>query len=130
VRVFRFGLMACAFFGVSSCAGGGGLGDASSTKSPQILCQAGPDCDAKWARANEWAVKSGLQIQSKSDAQIKTKAASTYDNPLLVVTITKNATSKTGTYEIQFVGGCTSVRSCEPPIAESKAAFIAFVLNP
>jgi hypothetical protein len=125
VRVFRFGLMACAFFGVSSCAGGDGL----SSKPPQILCQAGSDCDAKWARANEWVEKSGLKLLSKSDAQIKTKEASKYDNPLLVVTITKNATSKPGIYEIRFVGGCTSVFSCEPPIAETRAAFTAFV-NP
>ena len=121
MRVFHFGLMACAFFGASSCTGGGSLGDPSSSKSPQILCRAGPDCDAKWARANEWAEKkSGLKIQSKSDAQIKTKTASTYDDRLLVVTITKNATSKTGIYEIRFVGGCTSVFSCEPPIANRK----------
>ena len=129
MRVFRFGLMACAFFGVSSCAGGDGVGDASSSKPPQILCQAGADCDAKWKRANEWVEKSGLQILSKSDAQIKTKEASKYDNPLLVVTITKNTTTKPGIYEIRFVGGCTSVLSCKPPIAETRAAFASFV-NP
>ena len=123
----RMGFMACVFLGVSSCAGGGGSGEASKR---QILCQAGPDCDAKWARANQWTENSGFKIASKSDAQIKTKEASKYDNPLLVVTITKNATSKPGIYEIHFVGGCTSVVSCKPPIAESRAAFEAFVLNP
>jgi hypothetical protein len=121
VEVFRFGLIACILFGFSACAG--------RSEPPQISCQVGPDCDAKWARANEWVEKFGLQIASKSDAQIKTKEASKYDNPLLVVTITKNATTKPGIYDIRFVGGCTSWVSCKPPIAETRAAFVAFV-NP
>jgi hypothetical protein len=79
---------------------GGGSQDASLSKPQPIMCQAGPDCDAKWAKANEWIEKSGLKILSKSDAQIKTKDAPNYDNPLLVVTITKNATTKPGIYEI------------------------------
>jgi hypothetical protein len=130
VRVFYFGLMmACIFVGTSSCAGGGGSGDASLSK-PQILCQAGPDCDAKWARATAWVTEnSGLKIQSKSDAQIKTEQAAGYDNRTLVVTITKNATSKPGIYEINFVGGCPSPLSCVPPVADSRAGFVAFVLN-
>lgn len=120
-------LMACVPFGLSSCAGGSGP-EAGLSK-PAIECQAGPDCDAKWARAKEWVEKSGLKILSKSDAQIKTKDAPNYDNPLLVVTITKNATTKPGIYEIRFVGGCTSTLSCKPPIAETRAGFAAFV-NP
>jgi hypothetical protein len=130
VRVFYFGLMmACIFVGTSSCAGGGGSGDASLSK-PQILCQAGPDCDAKWARATAWVTEnSGLKTQSKSDAQIKTEQTAGYDNRTLVVTITKNATSKPGIYEISFVGGCPSALSCIPPIAEFRAGFVAFVLT-
>ena len=128
MRVFYFGLMmACIFVGTSSCAGGGGSGDASLSK-PQILCQAGSDCDAM-ARATAWVTEnSGLKIQSKSDVQIKTEQAAGYDNRTLVVTITKNATSKPGIYEIRFVGGCPSALSCIPPIAESRAGFVAFVL--
>ena len=124
---FRLGLMACVLCGISGCAGGGsGSGDPKS----QILCQAGPDCDSKWARANEWAEKkSGLNLLSKSDAQIKTKEAPTrpYDSRLLVVTITKNATLRPGIYEIRFVGGCTSVLTCEPSVADSKASFATFI---
>ena len=48
----------------------------------------------------------------------------------LVITVTKNATTKPGIYEISFVGGCPSVLSCVPSIAESRAAFVAFVLTP
>jgi hypothetical protein len=121
--------MICVLLGFSACAGGGGSQDASLSKPQPIMCQAGPDCDAKWKRAIEWVEKSGLQIASKSDAQIKTKEASKYDNPLLVVTITKNATTKPSIYEIRFVGGCTSVVSCKPTIEETRAAFTAFV-NP
>lgn len=80
MRVFCFGLMACALFGASSCAGGGSPEDAGSSK-PQILCQAEPDCDKKWARATAWMTeKSGLKIQSKSDAQIKTQQSPGYDS--------------------------------------------------
>jgi hypothetical protein len=75
VRVFRFGLVAC-LLGLSNCAGGDGPGDANVSRPPKLLCQAGPDCDAKWARANEWIASSGLKITSKSDAQIKTKEPS------------------------------------------------------
>jgi hypothetical protein len=128
VRVFYFGLMmVCIFAGASSCAGGGGSGDASLSN-PQISCQAGPDCDANWARATAWVTEnSGLKIQSKSDAQIKTEQAEGVSRTL-VVTITKNATSKPSIYEISFVGGCTSSLSCVPPVAESRAGFVAFVL--
>jgi len=80
VRVLRFGLMACASLGLSNCAGGDGSGNASVSRPPKILCQVGPDCDAKWARANEWTAKSGLQIASKSDTQIKTKVPAGYEH--------------------------------------------------
>ena len=125
VRIW-FGLMVC-FFGASGCAGRGGSGDATLSNSPQILCQAGPDCDARWSKANEWAEKSGLKVISKSDAQIKTSQPPGYENRTLVVTITKNATSKPGIYEIRFVAGCASQLRCEPPVQESRAAFAAFV---
>jgi hypothetical protein len=119
VNVLRFGLMICIILAFSGCVG--------RSEPPQISCQAGPDCDAKWARANEWVEKSGLKILSKSEAQIKTKEATNHDDPLLVVTITKNATTKPGVYEIRFVAGCTSTLSCKPPMAETRAEFLAFV---
>ncbi len=128
MRVFRFGLMGCVFFGVSSCSGGGG--SATSLSTSQILCQAGPDCDTKWARANAWVTEnSGLKIQSKTGEQIKTALAHDNDSRTLVITITKNAMSKPGIYEISFVGGCPSPLSCVPPVAETRAKFVAFVLN-
>jgi hypothetical protein len=128
VRVFWFGLMGCIFFGVSSCTRGDG--PEASLSTPPISCQAGSDCDTKWARANDWVTEnSGLRIHSKSDAQIKTVQAPNNDSRTLVVTITKNATSKPGIFEISFVGGCPSVLSCVPPVTETRAAFVAFVLN-
>jgi hypothetical protein len=130
VRVFRFRPMACILLGLAGCAGGGGSEDASLLKPALILCQAGPDCDAKWKRANAWTENSSLKIESKSDVQIKTKPSPEYVSRTLVVTITKNATSKPGIYEIHFVGGCSSQFGCVPPIAETRAAFAAFVLNP
>jgi hypothetical protein len=94
------------------------------------MCQAGPDCDAKWARANKWVTESsGLKAQSKAESQIKTAVSPDSDSRTLVVTITKNATSKPGIYEISFVGGCPSQLGCVPPVAESRAGFVNFVLG-
>ena len=60
-------LMAWVLFGACSCAGGGGP-EAGLSKPAQITCQAGPDCDAKWARANKWVTESsGLKIETKTD---------------------------------------------------------------
>src|SRR4029077_16663448 len=93
-------LMAWVLFGACSCAGGGGP-EAGLSKPTQVTCQAGPDCDAKWARANKWVTESsGLKIQSKGDSQIKTVVSQDTNSRTLVVTITKNATSKSGIYEI------------------------------
>jgi hypothetical protein len=122
-----FALMACVPFGTCSCAGSVGP-EYNLSKPTQIMCEAGADCDAKWARANTWVTEnSGLKIQTKTESQIKT-VQSTADSRILVVTITKNATSKPGVYEISFIGGCPSPLSCRPPIAESRAQFAKFVL--
>jgi hypothetical protein len=121
-------LMVWVLFGACSCAGGGGP-EAGLSKPEQITCQAGPDCDAKWSRANKWlSESSGLKIETKKDSQIKT-VQSKGDSRVLVVTITKNATSKPGVYEISFIAGCPSELSCLPPIAESRAQFANFVLG-
>jgi hypothetical protein len=121
-------LMTWALFGACSCAGGDRPEAAS--KPTQITCQVGPDCEAKWARVNKWVTEtSGLKIQSKGESQIKTVESRDSNSRALVVTITKNATSKPGIYEIRFVGGCPSELSCVPPIAESRAQLVNFVLG-
>jgi hypothetical protein len=128
VQLFWFGLAACVFLAVSSCTGG--VGPEASLSQPPILCQTGSDCDTKWARANEWVTDiSGLKIQNKSDAQIKTAQDPGNDSRTLVVTITKNATSKPGFYEISFVAGCPGILRCVPPTAETRTGFVAFVLH-
>jgi len=122
-------LLALALFGACSCARGD-RPDEGLSNPTQITCQAGPDCDAKWARANKWVTESsGLKAQSKAESQIKTAVSADSDSRTLVVTITKNATSKPGIYEISFVGGCPSQLSCVPPVAESRAGFVNFVLG-
>jgi hypothetical protein len=122
-------LMTWALLGACNCAGGDHP-EAGSSKPTQITCQAGPDCDAKWARVNKWVTESsGLKIQSKGESQIKTVESRDSDSRALVVTITKNATSKPGIYEIRFIGGCPSELSCVPPSAESRTQFVNFVLG-
>jgi hypothetical protein len=97
-------------------------------KPGQIRCQVGPGCDKKWARANTWVTDDlGLKIQTKTDALIKTVQSSP-DTRILVVTITKNTTLQSGVYEIDFVGGCSSILSCIPSVAESRARFASFLL--
>jgi hypothetical protein len=119
-------LMVWALFG--ACCAGGDRPEAGLSKPTQITCQVGPDCDAKWARASKWATESsGLKIQSKGESQIKTVEIRDANSRTLVVTITKNATSKPGIYEISLVGGCASQLSCVPPIAESRAQLVNFV---
>jgi hypothetical protein len=118
-------LMAWSFLGACSCAGR----DGPEAGLSQLTCQAGPDCDTKWERANNWVTESsGLKIQSKADSQIKTVQLDS-NSRTLVVTITKNATSKPDIYEINFVGGCPSIVTSVPPVAESRARFINFVLG-
>ena len=72
--------------------------------------------------------KFGFENRDQKNSQIKT-VQSKGDSRVLVVTITKNATSKPGVYEISFIAGCPSELSCLPPIAESRAQFANFVLG-
>jgi hypothetical protein len=101
-------------------------GDFGVSKPEQISCQAGPDCDLKWERAYKWVVEnSGLKLKTKTDGLIKTEADE--EDRTLVVIITKNPTSQSGTYEINFIGKCPSLLSCVPSAAESRTRFANFV---
>jgi hypothetical protein len=73
---------------------------------------------------------SGLKLKTKTDDLIKTEEPSKGVSRTLVVTITKNPTSQSGTYEIDFIGGCSSTLSCVPPVAESRTSFANFVSAP
>jgi hypothetical protein len=79
--------------------------------------------------ASTWVVESsGLQSKTKTDGLIKT-AESPGNDRTLVVTITKNPTAQPGTYEIDFIGKCTSIWSSIPSDAESRTGFANFVLR-
>jgi hypothetical protein len=120
----RLVLIAGVLFGACSCSEV--AGDLSISKPEQIRCQAGHDCDLKWDRAYKWVVEnSGLKLKTKTDGLIKTEAG---EDRTLVVTITKNPTSQSGTYEIDFIGKCPSILSCVPSGAESRTRFANFVL--
>jgi hypothetical protein len=97
------------------------------SKPEQIRCQFGPDCDLKWQRAYTWVVEgSGLKLKTKTDGLLKTEE-SPRDDRTLVVTITKNPSSESGIYEIDFIGKCKSIWSCIPSDAESRTRFANFV---
>jgi hypothetical protein len=126
MRCLRPVLIAGVLFGACSCSEF--AGDSGVSKPEQIRCQVGPDCDLKWERAYTWVVESsGLKLKTKTDGLIKT-AESPGDDRTLVVTITKNPSSQSGTYEIDFIGKCTSIWSCVPSVAESRTRFENFVL--
>ena len=69
---------------------------------------------------------SGLKLKTKTDGLIKTEEFPR-DDRTLVVTITKNPSSQSGIYEIDFIGKCTSIWSCIPSDAESRTSFANFV---
>jgi hypothetical protein len=123
-KMLRAGIL----FGTCGCSElAGGLG-VNSSKSEQIRRQAGADCDLKWERAYTWVVESsGLKLKTKTDAIIKT-VEPLGESRTLVVTITKNTTSQAGTYEIDFIGECSSIFSCVPSVAETRTRFANFVL--
>ena len=124
MRYLRLVLIAVVLFGACSCSEV--AGDFGVSKSEQISCQVGPDCDLKWERAYKWVVEnSGLKLKTKTDGLIKTEADG--ENRTLVVTITKNPTLQLGTYEIDFIGKCPSMFSCVPSAAESRTRFANFV---
>jgi hypothetical protein len=121
-------LLAGCLLGTCSCSV---LGSSESTPSKPwlIRCQAGPDCESKWKRAGAWVSESsGLKVQTKTDALIKTEQ-SREDSRTLVLTITKNATPQAGVYEIDLIAGCPSVLSCLPSVTETREKFTNFVLS-
>jgi len=124
MRYLRLVLIAVVLFGACSCSEV--AADFGVSKPEQIRCQAGPDCDLKWERAYKWVVEnSGLKLKTKTDGLIKTEADG--ENRTLVVTITKNPTPQSSTYEIDFIGKCSSSLSCVPSAAESRTSFANFV---
>jgi hypothetical protein len=127
MRYLRLVLIAGVLFGACGCSEvTGGLG-VSVPKPEAIRCQAGTDCDLKWGKAYKWVIESsGLKLKTKTDNLIKTEESNKVSRTL-VVTITKNPTSQSGTYEIDFIGGCSSMLSCIPSVAESRTSFANFV---
>lgn len=125
MRYLRLVLIAGVLFAACSCSEV--AGDLGASRPEQIRCQVGPDCDLRWERAYTWVVESsGLKMKTRTDGLIKT-AESPGDDRTLVVTITKNQTSQSGTYEIDFIGGCSSGLSCVPSVEESRTSFANFV---
>ena len=126
MRYLRLVLIAGVVFGACSCSEV--TGDLGVSKPEQIRCQVGPDCDLKWERAYTWVIESSsLKLKTKTDGLIRT-AEPPGDTRTLVVTITKNPTAQSGTYEIDFIGECSSIFSCVPSVAETRARFANFVL--
>jgi hypothetical protein len=126
IQYLRPLLIAGVLFGACSCSELSG--DSGVSQPEQIKCQVGPDCDLKWERASTWVIESsGLQLKTKTDGFIKT-AESPGNDRMLVVTITKNPTSQSGTYEIDFIGKCRSIWSCIPSGTDSRTRFANFVL--
>jgi hypothetical protein len=125
MRYLRLVLIAGVLFGACSCSEKAHDLSVNLSKPDQIRCQAGPDCNLKWERAYKWVVEnSGLKLKTKTDGLIKTADG---EERTLVITITKNATTQSGTYEIDFIGKCPSMLSCIPSAPDSRTRFANFV---
>jgi hypothetical protein len=119
ISIVAFGLLVCA------CASS----EVAQLPVPQpIICTAGADCDAKWARAVAWIAKnSSLKILTQTETVVQT-AGPARSEPTPAFTVTKVARGS-GRYEIAFNGGCGEALRCVPSVSESRAHFTDFVLG-
>jgi hypothetical protein len=116
-------------FSACGCSEGTHDLDVNLSKSDQIRCQAGPDCESKWERAYKWVLESsGLKLGTKTDGLIKTEEPPGASRTLVII-VSKNPTSHPSIYEINFIGKCSSILSCIPSVAESRTRFANFVLG-
>ena len=93
----------------------------------RITCQAGPDCEAKWARALAWIESnSQWQIETKTDLVIETK--SSINNSSSPGFKASKIADGPGSYEIKLVAGCASWFGCTPTLEESRAQFAEYVM--
>jgi hypothetical protein len=107
---------------------GCGTEQLSATNPPAapILCTAGPDCDAKWARAIAWiAQNSEYKTQFQTGYMIQTLGPNK-DSASPAYRVSKF--SKGGEdFEIKFNGECAKILGCKPTISEARAMFSEFV---
>ena len=91
-----------------------------------ILCRAGPDCDAKWARAMAWILQnSEYKTQFQTGYMIQTLGP-IKDSASPAYRVSKF--SKGGEeFEIKFNGECAKIFGCKPTISEARAMFSEFV---
>ena len=107
---------------------GCGTDQLSATDPPvaPVLCKAGPDCDAKWARAIAWvAQNSEYKTQFQTGYMIQTLGP-TKDSASPAYRVSK--LPKGGEeFEIKFNGECAKILGCKPTISEARAMFSEFV---
>lgn len=91
---------------------------------PSILCKKGPDCDAKWSRAQTWVSQNaGYRIQVANDGLIQTYGST--DTSLAVVVNKTNI--KGDQYEIVAQMSCGNDISCFPDPHRALVDFANFV---
>jgi len=94
--------------------------------SQSVICEAGKDCDVKWARALKWVKrKSKLGIAAQTDSLIKTGDSRDLNSDV-AFTITKVSTGGTG-YRIDYEARCDDDFGCTPPLLKLHASFVEFV---
>jgi hypothetical protein len=99
----------------------------TAPSAPSVTCTAGPDCEAKWARALSWIEgNSRWKVETKADAVIETKPSiNSSASPGFKATKVAGASG----YEIKLTGGCASWFGCTPSVEESRAQFAKYVMS-
>ncbi|MBA4391584.1 MAG: hypothetical protein C0399_11720 [Syntrophus sp. (in: bacteria)] len=120
-------IVMCLIFLLSACATSPHQGQWKRDAAQPLTCSRGPDCEAKWDRALIW-----VQNNSKSKIKIANETIITTDFPndssYAFLSITKTEID-TGTYAINFRGGCSAIFGCTPTVLELKASFANYVMK-
>lgn len=126
--LFRLSIAAASALGLCGCMTMEQQASVAEPPKP-ITCHAGPDCDAKWSRANAWITEhSKYKVEASSELLIQTSGPSTFEtDPSPKYKVTKAAMGPSE-YAIEFVGGCDSVFACTPTVPAAQADFTQSVL--
>jgi hypothetical protein len=94
-----------------------------------ISCTAGPDCDAKWARARQWITdNSKYPIKVDTDTEISTVTRTEFRDPALIATVNRFL-RKDGTFDITLRVGCGMLfGACRPSVEEAHESFSRYVM--
>jgi hypothetical protein len=94
-----------------------------------MTCEAGPDCEAKWSRAREWAeVNTRWEIQTADDTIIKTNGPYDTSDPALILRKTPKPDDESE-YTLSLEVVCNNFMGCVPNNLQLQAGFAQFIAD-